>query len=157
MFVPVEVNLDETGEEQVQVSFPGQIVHAKQAADRDRAVLLGGRDRGRQSDRQRQGGGPSEEFQLSHRIAPFEPVCDRMQMQTAVLRGARQQRRGAGVAAEGLLAGETSSVGFFQSDNLFGRPRERRRTSRMLLTPSSASAPAAGSGTIVGMTATKPS
>ena len=57
----------------------------------------------------------------------------------------------------GLLAGESSAAGFFQSENLFGRHRERRRSSRMLLTPSSASAPAAGSGTIVGMTATNAS
>src|SRR5262245_24463750 len=50
----------------------------------------------------------------------------------------RQQRRGAGVAAEegtraaGRLAGESSAAGFFQSENLLGRPRERRRSSRML-------------------------
>src|SRR4051794_29001603 len=72
----------------------------------------------------------------------------------------RQQRRGTGVAAEagtraaGRLAGESSAAEFFQCENLLGRPRERRRSSRVLLTPTSASAPAAGSGTIVGMTAT---
>jgi len=43
VFVPVGVDRDEIGREVVQVAFPVQLVHAKQAADRQRAVLLGGR------------------------------------------------------------------------------------------------------------------
>jgi len=71
VFVPVGVDLVEIG-----ADGPVRPDHVERAADRDRAVLLGEGGAGRQSDRQRQGGGPSQEFQLSHRIVLFEWICD---------------------------------------------------------------------------------
>jgi hypothetical protein len=67
VFAPAGKDLAEIG-----ADVPVQIVHVKRAADGERAVLLGRGGGGRQSHRQHQGGGPAEEFQLFHWIAPFE-------------------------------------------------------------------------------------